>query len=348
MKITNIFTNTLLFLSLSQFLPAQDSASSKITSTDDRINSVEKVISILPKISGIINLRHQYSTEDKNYLNGKNGFDVRRLYLDFRGNVTKELSYRIQLDFAGTPRILDAYAEWKPTKFIGLQAGQFKIPYTLENPYSPNTLETADNSQIITALITDIAGNKNNGRDIGISLNGNLFSQKDYNLIEYKIGLYNGNVINTTDNNSTKDLAGTLLINPIKPLSLGVSYYTGKFGLDSTKYNRNRISYGLKYDDGKLLVRAEYLNGTTKITDANGYYLLAAYYVSKQLQPVLKYDFYQSDLSKDSSPIINYMLGLNYWITQKTRLQFNYTFRDYKDVSKTDTNYFVTQLLLTF
>ena len=288
-------------------------------------------------------LRTQITTRQE-----KNGFDIRRVYLNATGSVSKVISYKLQADLAGTPRVLDAYVDWKPTTFIGLQVGQFKVPYTLENPYSPTTLETADNSQVITALVTDIDGNKNNGRDIGLSVNGSLFLQKGFNLIEYKLGAFNGNVINALDNNSSKDYVGSLLINPLKSVSLSASYYGGEYGPESTKYNRNRTAFGARYDDGKLLVRGEYLNGATNSKNSEGYYLVAAYYVTNQLQPVLKYDFYQSDKTNVNSPITNYLVGLNYWATPKVRVQANYTHKDFKDGSKTDTDYFVAQLLLTF
>lgn len=338
----------LLVLSTAQLVVAQDSTLTKKPSDTDKIKILEKAISVLPKISGLVNVRYQYSTEANNYLTGKNGFDVRRMYLNATGNVSKEISYKLQVDLAGTPRVLDAYVEWKPTTFIGLQAGQFKVPYTLENPYSPNTLETADNSQVITAFVTDVDGNKNNGRDIGLSVNGSLFPQTDFNLIEYKLGVFNGNVIDALDNNASKDYVGTLLVNPLKSVTVAASYYSGEYGPEATKYTRNRTAFGARYDDGKLLVRAEYLNGTTASKTGEGYYVSAAYYITNQLQPVLKYDFYQSDKSNVNSPVTNYVVGLNYWATPKVRVQANYTHRDFKDSSKTDNDYFVAQLLLTF
>ena len=350
--ITKTIRISILFLALSQiqFISAQDSSTDKKASADDRLKTVEKAISILPKISGLVNLRYQYSTEASNYSSGKNGFDVRRAYLDFKGNATNELSYRVQLDFATSPKILDAYVEWKPSKFIGLQAGQFKLPYTLENPYSPTTLETADNSQVISKLISDYS---NNGRDIGLAINGSLLPKEGYNLIEYKIGLVNGNNINTTDNNTTKDVYGTVLINPLKALTIGASLYKGQYGVEATKYSRNRASFGAKYDDGKLLVRAEYVEGeigTTQanLKNANGYYVSAAYFVTNKLQPVLKYDFYKNDNTDSNSEITNYVVGLNYWVTPKVRLQANYTHKDNKDSSKADSDYLVAQLLLSF
>lgn len=338
----------LFVLSFTSAILAQDSIATKKPSEQDRLKTIEKAISILPKISGLINVRYQHSTEANNYLTGKNGFDVRRAYLNAAGNVSKELSYKLQADLSGTPRVLDAYMEWKPVSFIGLQAGQFKVPYTLENPYSPTTLETADNSQAITALVTDIDGNRNNGRDIGLSINGSLLPKSGYNLIEYKLGLFNGNIINTADNNKSKDYVGSLLINLIKPVSIGASYYVGKYGPEATKYKRDRVAFGLKYDKGKLFIRSEYISGTTNLKNSEGYYVSAAYFITGQLQPALKYDFYQSDKAGVNTPVTNYLIGLNYWATPKVRVQANYTHKDFKDSAKTDTDYFVTQLLLSF
>lgn len=348
MKTKYSITIVSLVLSIAQTATAQDTISTKKPSDTDRIKIIEKAISVLPKISGLVNVRYQYSTEANNYLTGKNGFDIRRMYLNAIGNVSKEISYKLQADLAGTPRVLDAYVEWKPTTFIGLQVGQFKVPYTLENPYSPNTLETADNSQVITALVTDIDGNKNNGRDIGLSVNGSLFPQNGFNLIDYKLGVFNGNVINALDNNTSKDYVGSLLINPLRSVTVAASYYSGEYGPEATKYTRNRTSIGARYDNGKLLVRGEYLSGTTASKNGEGYYVSAAYSINNQLQPVLKYDFYQSDKANANSPITNYVVGLNYWATTKVRVQANYTHKDFKDGAKTDTDYYVAQLLLTF
>jgi phosphate-selective porin len=270
--------------------------------------------------------------------------------LDFKGNATNDLTYRLQIDFATSPKIIDAYVEWKPFKFISLQAGQFKTAYTLENPYSPASLETADNSQVISKLIQDY---NNNGRDIGLSLNGSFFQKAGYSLIEYKLALLNGNNINTTDNNKTKDVYGILLINPLKSVTFDASYYKGQYGLETAKYDRNRTSFGARYDDGKLLVRAEYVAGEIGTTQANlkdalGYYITAGYYLTAKIQPVLKYDFYQNDKTTASTAITNYVVGLNYWVTPKTRLQVNYTHKDNSNSSIANSDYFVAQLLLSF
>jgi len=42
-----------------------------------------------------------------------------------------------------------------------------------------------------------------------------------------------------------------------------------------------------------------------------------------------------------STAITNYVAGLNYWITPKTRLQTNYTHKDNKDTSKANSDYLI-------
>ncbi len=66
--------------------------------------------SALPWISGLVNVRYQY-----NGATDAHGFDVRRARLDFRGDLAPRATYRLQVDLAGTPKILDAYLQWRPT-----------------------------------------------------------------------------------------------------------------------------------------------------------------------------------------------------------------------------------------
>lgn len=333
--------SSILYTAQAQTTPAAQT-------TDEKVKNLSALIGAMPKISGFLDLRYQYSNETNNYASGRNGFDVRRVYLGMSGAVTKELTYRVLADFETSPKILDALVEYKPLSFLSLQAGQFKVPLTLENPYSPATLETADFSQAVTALVTDMDGNKNNGRDIGLAVNGSALAQKGFSLIEYKLAVLNGNVINAVDNNKSKDYLATLYINPIKPLTIGGSYYTGKYGSEATKYTRDRYSVGAKYDDGKLLVRSEYIAGKTATVESSGFYATAGYYVTSKIQPILKYDTYKSNNSVSSTPVTNYVAGVNYYLTPKTRLQLNYTHKDYKDPSKSDYDYLVAQLLVSF
>jgi len=78
----------------------------------------------------------------------------------------------------------------------------------------------------------------NNGRDIGVIVSGGiaLDSLRKRNIIEYFVGVYNGDGINKGDNNVDKDFSGRLLFSAIKGLQLGGSYYKGlgSYGTDLT------------------------------------------------------------------------------------------------------------------
>ncbi len=131
-----------LFLVFITFLPAK----AQVSSLEERTSALENIVSKLPKMSGFLNLRYQYD-------NDQNSFDIRRARLDFKGNIVKWLDYRLQVDFATSPKIIDAYVRLKSV--LCSTAGQFKLAFSLENPYGPLTLETMDNSQVIQLPFRD-------------------------------------------------------------------------------------------------------------------------------------------------------------------------------------------------
>ncbi|MBP6611456.1 MAG: hypothetical protein KA206_10265 [Paludibacter sp.] len=338
------FFSTLFVASLFLGMQAQNNSES-----NKPIEPTKAAVStFLPKVGGFVNVRHQYSTEANSYSTGKSGFDLRRAYLILSGNITKSINYFVQGDLAGTPKLLDAFAEWKAFSFLAVQVGQFKTPITLENPYAPVNLETAENSQVIEALVYNIDVSKNAGRDLGINFNGSVIQMKGFKLLDYRLALLNGHAINVTDNNKTKDIAASLFVHPIKFLTIGGSLYKGKYGPETTKYTRDRYSLGAKYDDGKLLVRTEYVAGQTAAIESDGYYASAAYYVTSKIQPVLKYDYYNPNTKLQKMDNTALTAGVNYWITAKSRVQFNYTLKNFADSAKDDVNYFATQFLISF
>ena len=125
---------------------------------------------------------------------------------------------------------MDAYAEIKLNDYFNITVGQFRIPFSLENLTSMNKFELIDFSQAVDAVTArgnDVIGNQN-GRDIGIQLGGALVRKGNTNLVEYRLGIFNGSGINVADTaNDAKDIVGRLIINPVKGLSLGASYYNG-------------------------------------------------------------------------------------------------------------------------
>ncbi|MBQ1990395.1 MAG: porin [Rikenellaceae bacterium] len=293
-----------------------------------RVLKLEEKFSWMPKISGSVWARYQFDTYA-----GDKGFDIRRARLDIKGNIAPKLDYRLQLEFASSPKIIDAFVRYTPVKGFGVQFGQAKFPFTLENPISPLKLETIENAMGVSYMsgFSDLSGIKANGRDIGLSIFGDLFK----GVINYQLGVYNGAGINKSDDNKHKDFAGRLNVNPIKHLTLSGSVYLGKTGAQAEMADRNRYAVGARFDNKALVLRSEYIWGSTGEQQSEGVYALAGYWVTKKIMPVVRYDYFcknagATDLAvKKASAQTNYLVGVDYWPLKNLRLQFNYTYQHF-------------------
>lgn len=289
------------------------------------------------QLSGYTQVRYRSFVES-----GKaDGFDIRRARLDLRGNVSKVWGYRLQFELAGTPKILDAYAEAKLNDYFKFTIGQTKIPFSFENLTSAAKLDFIDWSLVVDALVargTDVSGNQV-GRDIGIQLGGTLIQQENRSLLDYRFGIFNGGGINTADKNDNKDFAARLVVHPIAGLDLGASLYNGKrFIPEQTSgtvttparnVDRDRYGFELVYKYQNLNLEGEYIHGTDDNIDREGYYLKAGYYfVPKKFQLVAKYDFYDPNLDVDKNASNWYVFGANYYFNSNAKLQFNYTIKE--------------------
>lgn len=322
-----------------------------------------------PKISGYVQGLYQMNfNEDFNL--ESNTFRMRRVRVSLDGKLTKNLSYSIQGDLLNSPFLVDAYVKYKPCKEFAIQVGQFKTPFTLENPINPLNLEIFDYSESVQHLVgyTDVCGVGALGRDIGIMATGDLFHVKGqgFPIVNYSIAIFNGNgPVNFKknekglDNNNFKDVVGRLNIRPmLKDLTLSGSYYYGRYKNDTDEGLRSRWSAGLQYNDGDIVVRAEYLNGLTghqveafddgvPVLDENGnqvyveglqnsigYYAVAGYRFKfgkdngQKLMPVLRYEHFEPG---DFNGIVNgmtdyYTIGIDYWPVKSLNFKLDYSF----------------------
>jgi hypothetical protein len=70
--------------------------------------------------------------------------------------------YRFQFDPAETPALKDAYVAWHPLRMLSIQAGQFKVPYSLQRQYWKAELEFVNISAPTAAFSLE--------RDLGVML----------------------------------------------------------------------------------------------------------------------------------------------------------------------------------
>ena len=187
----------------------------------------------------------------------------------------------------------------------------------------------------------DLSGLKANGRDVGVTLYGDLLNK----VVSYRVGVFNGNGINTKDDNDKKDFAGLLWVRPLKELAFSVGHYQGAYGVKGDEHVRIRTSAGVEFKDDRLTLRGEYLNGNTAGQKSDGAYATAAYWVTKTVQPVLSVDYFKANRDQDEQQW-NYQLGVNVIPVKKLRIQAAYTYTNNKVAQ--DVSQFETQFILQF
>src|ERR1700722_2259225 len=222
------------------------------------------------------------------------GFTIKRARLDFQGHFSSQFDYRILVDFVGqsgangtaptggqliSPFLVEGFIVYKPFTWLNVKAGQMIVEFGPENTTQDRNLDLIERSQVVNALLArkgdaanglvDSIGNQN-GRDIGIQLNGSLFRVEGRHLIDYYLQLLNGAGINTLDNNQSKDVDARLILHPLRILSLGGSYYDGfdRFTGTPTK-DQLRTRWGLEADLewSNLSIKSEYIHGQESTSD---------------------------------------------------------------------------------
>ena len=328
-------------------------------------------------IAGYTQVRYQAFEKNDGIVVPNDGFDIRRARLDVKGIISPYWSYRVQFDLAGTPKLIDAYAELKLNDYFNFTVGQAKIPFSLENLTSSNKLELIDRSQVVEALVArgkDVGGNQN-GRDIGVQLGGTVLKLKDRPVVDYRLGIYNGAGINTADNNEKKDYAARLILHPVLGLDISGALYDGSRLAPEVKevkntdgiittvataaqtVNRDRYGFDLNYDWRNLAIRGEYIHGIDDVfnkkgiydqTNREGYYVQAGYYFfQKKIQAIAKYDFYDANTANANDASTWVVVGANFNFNANTRLQANYSIKQEEGTS-IDDNYAGIQLQIGF
>ncbi len=213
---------------------------------------------------------------------------INRARLTAFGNATSDVTWRVQGEFrtgsVGTGRasvsLQDAYIRYKAGQF-GIQAGQFKTPFTREFIASLADVETADRATVVDSIAPK--------RDIGI--------MADYAIgatATLLLGVFNGEGQNVTANADSSLLwVGRATARPVAYLTLGAN--VAQYGSDSTRYG---VDGTLEYLGAAL--KGEYIGQHRDGggVDDKGWYAQASYRVLPWVQVVVKQeDFRQSAIA---------------------------------------------------
>ncbi|MBO7285173.1 MAG: porin [Alistipes sp.] len=224
-------------------------------------------------------------------------FYLHRARLSLTGDVAdNKIDYRIQVDMAGSPKICDLYFRYKPLKALNIELGQFKIPFSYENENcGPTTVEFIEYSYITTYLARNnnrYDGIAATGRDIGFQIYGGFIERDGYNIINYNLGVFNGNGINLKDHNSSKDYIARLVIKPFKGFVVTGSYMYAETEYANNEYMKSpRWAVGALYDSHHWVARSEYAEAMFGNERTRAFYALAGYKFEKPWSIFARYEF---------------------------------------------------------
>ena len=296
-----------------------------------------------------------------------NSIDIVRAFLFATGKLgtNNQFGYMLMYDFGPNSKLYEFYGEWMPLKAINVRFGQFKTPFTIENPISLSRIETIHPSRLVSAMSggtgdynqwnPDGSRVSKTGRDAGLQLSGLLFPAKNFYRLEYYAGLFNGSGMNTKDNNNHKDFIGTAYFYPVKELKLGGSFHSGKLPaylqeqghLQGDNLNTNRWTAGAEYKGSKIYGRAEYLASKDGGIKRNGAYgLLVWKFIPNQWEALGKYEYYNRNTQVKNDVLGDFTLGVNYYFAYLSRIQLNYIYSDDRATGKN--NALAAQLQLFF
>lgn len=249
-------------------------------------------------LSGYLQGGYSWDTDS----NPETTFYLKRARISLTGNAPEEkFDYRLQVDMAGSPKICDLYFRYKPSPAFGMQLGQFKLPFAIENDiYGPTKFEFIDYSYITTLFARNNAqydGLAATGRDLGFQVYGSLGEADGYHALSYNIGIFNGAGINGKDHNSSKDLVGRVIYKPSKELSFTASYMYAETDIKvneeiTREYVESpRWAIGAIYDNKSVLVRSEYAEAQFGNMHVASFYAMAGYQLTKAWGLYARYEF---------------------------------------------------------
>lgn len=283
-----------------------------------------------PEFHGYIQSRFTYN--DGNSLS----FMIRRakLWLDGKAPMADNITYKMQVVYRSNTDenfyFQDAFADVK-WNFGFLRVGRFVPNFTLQRMQSDAFIPVLERANVINSLIH---GDKSSAREIGVEGNFDLLSSN----LKLSLGIFNGNQ-KVPGNNISNDLLYTskisynLFNDKDNLLNIGASF--GYRYLDNQTLSKifpsnenitgNDYRYGFQIELklNKFDFQSEFVNANIINKNAWGYYAYAGYYLTDDFQVLAQIEKY-----KDLIPATNdnewYLVGLNYYFTQKNKLMADY------------------------
>jgi phosphate-selective porin OprO and OprP len=211
------------------------------------------------------------------------GFDVARRRVGVEGRIAGVLDFQIEGELGDDDPWRDVYVDYRQFPHAQLQAGKFKLPFSLDETTSSTNLDFVYRSRAATQLAP--------GRDHGAMVHGRLLRS----MVRYELGLFDHDGKNARTNNADRVFGGTTVAgrvtvqpfrthkNALRDLQLGVAFtgcevppgfasLRGRTALDASFFpsdvwvqgQRRRVGLEARWRPGPFSIKSEYIRVTTE------------------------------------------------------------------------------------
>ena len=276
-----LFIGVLVFI-LNPDFSAQDKSLYELL----KENFKKKYLSIGLQFQGLADFQPERN------LTGNNGFRIANLKLKIKGDLDDNVGYYIQMNFVKSVSLYDAFISYKYSDLVKLDLGQFKAPFSTEELTSSSVIDFVTRSQVVSKIAPS--------RQIGVQLSGEI---KEANVF-YTTGIFNGNGINTTNDNQHFLYLGRIgyskNFNKNDKIIFALNTGFSKDNMESFTGDRLIAGGDFRLVVDKMLLSSEYifqkLKDSMKTEFTNqGYHVTAGYSVSEIVQILARWDSYIPD-----------------------------------------------------
>ncbi|MCA9734392.1 MAG: hypothetical protein H6696_01270 [Deferribacteres bacterium] len=262
------------------------------------------------------------------------GFD--RVRLTVKGALNPKVDFRLQVDFSkqstdidkdgDSPGIIkDAEMKIKANSHVVVHFGKFKTPIGTEFNMSGQKLDFVKRG-LGQALVFE--------RNLGAMVRASKLNKMN---LGFDLGVFNpgpskANDIGSAAAGNDYTLAGRVHATPVKNV-FAEAYFGNAMTSVVDQENVSIFGAGVKTKFDKLNVNGEFMmrkDGNSAAQDGTDFWFSAAYLVTPEFEPVLKFE--KLDVSADASDQAITVIGFNYFFNPKdhhqSKIQVNYHMSD--------------------
>ncbi|SMO47165.1 porin [Gracilimonas mengyeensis] len=291
------------------------------SSENELINELRKMVkSEAFNISSLIMARSTIDFDS----DGTRRMTVPQARLKVTGKLDGGFSYNLHFDAADNSILLDAIIGYKISDGANFTVGAQKPGISYEFLTGPHKIDFVSRSQVVTALTQN--------RDIGAKLSGDL--NDNFN---YSVGIFNGNSLNSNDNNKFY-YAGRLGFSSDEGTLVGGvnAAFGDKNGTSITgkvlpAIDGERVIYGgdLRFENSQVILATEVLGASLEyagIPDKDnvfGFHVTGGYKFSEKVEMLARYEQFNSDVLS-SVETERAVIGYTHYPTGQTAFRINY------------------------